>query len=138
MYKENLFITVSLGTKHIDGDSGLIYFKYDFGYEFGIIFPGEGRKYIVGSNQFQKKPLSQQFLHNSAGAIDVPVTHEHTIKKNLMPYQSRKNVFGLKPAICGKITKQSPVEINVDEFHAEAQPLLPKGAVFSTQFVRYD
>lgn len=37
-------LPIFLGTKHIDPDTGLIYFKYDFGYEFGIILPGEGKK----------------------------------------------------------------------------------------------
>ena len=36
-------LVLFIGTKHIDPDSGLIYFKYDFGYEFGIILPGEGK-----------------------------------------------------------------------------------------------
>lgn len=40
----NCLLYVSQGTKHIDPDSGLIYFKYDFGYEFGIILPGEGKR----------------------------------------------------------------------------------------------
>ena len=31
-----------IGSRHIDPDTGLIYFKYDFGYEFGILMPGEG------------------------------------------------------------------------------------------------
>ncbi|XP_054732034.1 uncharacterized protein LOC129240321 isoform X8 [Anastrepha obliqua] len=34
------------GTKCVDPNTGLIYFKYDFGYEFGILFPGEGHKFV--------------------------------------------------------------------------------------------
>ena len=35
---------IKTGTKHIDPDTGLIYFKYDFGYEFGLVLPGEAQK----------------------------------------------------------------------------------------------
>lgn len=31
----------------------MIYFKYDFGYEFGILFPGEGHKFV--SSQWNSK-----------------------------------------------------------------------------------
>lgn len=59
------------GTKHIDPDTGLIYFKYDFGYEFGIVLPGEGKRVATNGNQnykSQRKP----------GDIDVPIAHEFT------------------------------------------------------------
>ncbi|XP_020814330.1 muscle M-line assembly protein unc-89 isoform X5 [Drosophila serrata] len=45
------------GTKCIDPNTGLIYFKYDFGYEFGILFPGEGHKFV-----------SSQWNSNSSGS----------------------------------------------------------------------
>lgn len=41
------------GTKCVDPNTGLIYFKYDFGYEFGILFPGEGHKFV--SSQWNSK-----------------------------------------------------------------------------------
>lgn len=119
-----LWIKLALppGTKHIDPDSGLIYFKYDFGYEFGIIFPGAGRKFIVATNKANKTHLSDRFLHNSAGVIDIPVLHEKTIKKNLLAnsnspvhdiYQLRKNALAAKrqPTV-------PAIEINVDDFHS--------------------
>lgn len=62
------------GTKQIDPDTGLIYFKYDFGYEFGIILPGEGKKTVESSQksiQGQRRPSD----------IDVPIVHEFTEKK---------------------------------------------------------
>ncbi|CAL4122342.1 unnamed protein product [Meganyctiphanes norvegica] len=51
------------GTAHLDPDSGLIYFKYDFGYEFGVILPGEGKK-------VEKRKDS-----NKEEAIPIPVIH---------------------------------------------------------------
>ncbi|XP_054275491.1 muscle M-line assembly protein unc-89 isoform X3 [Macrosteles quadrilineatus] len=62
------------GTKQIDPDTGLIYFKYDFGYEFGIVLPGEQkpgapRKIVSGPSKKEE------------GAIDFPVIHETTQKK---------------------------------------------------------
>ncbi|KAL6428691.1 hypothetical protein ACFW04_007940 [Cataglyphis niger] len=62
------------GTKQIDPDTGLIYFKYDFGYEFGIILPGEGKKTVESS---QKSIQGQR----RASDIDVPIVHEFTEKK---------------------------------------------------------
>lgn len=55
----------SLGTKHIDPDTGLIYFKYDFGYEFGVILPGEAKK-------VEKKPQV-----NGDHSTDIPITVIH-------------------------------------------------------------
>lgn len=55
-----------LGTKHIDPDTGLIYFKYDFGYEFGVILPGEAKK-------LEKK---KEVNGDRSTDIPIPVIHE--------------------------------------------------------------
>ncbi|XP_046754019.1 uncharacterized protein LOC124416756 isoform X6 [Diprion similis] len=62
------------GTKHIDPDTGLIYFKYDFGYEFGVILPGEGKKTVSSA----AKSIRGQ---RRASDIEVPITHEFTTRK---------------------------------------------------------
>lgn len=62
------------GTKQIDPDTGLIYFKYDFGYEFGIILPGEGKKTVESS----KKSIQGK---RRSSDIEVPIIHEFTEKK---------------------------------------------------------
>lgn len=62
------------GTKQIDPDTGLIYFKYDFGYEFGIVLPGEGKRTVESS----KKTIQGQ---RRASDIEVPIVHEFTEKK---------------------------------------------------------
>ena len=62
------------GTKQIDPDTGLVYFKYDFGYEFGIILPGEGKKTVESS----KKMIQGQ---RRSSDIEVPIIHEFTEKK---------------------------------------------------------
>ncbi|XP_063589622.1 titin-like [Penaeus indicus] len=54
------------GTKHIDPDTGLIYFKYDFGYEFGVILPGEAKK-------LEKK---KEVNGDRSTDIPIPVIHE--------------------------------------------------------------
>ncbi|CAG5081160.1 Similar to sls: Titin (Drosophila melanogaster) [Cotesia congregata] len=79
------------GTKHIDPDTGLIYFKYDFGYEFGIVLPGESKKTIASSNktiQGQRRPSD----------IEVPISHEFTNNRQengfthtRTPWQSNNN-----------------------------------------------
>lgn len=115
------------GTKYIDPDSGLIYFKYDFGYEFGIIFPGEGRKFIAGGNKFSNNSnrsaqlsCHNEFIHNSADAINIPVTHEKSIKST----RGNSNDFlqlHKKTAPAGsRLYKPQPrpaIAFNVDEFH---------------------
>lgn len=70
------------GTKHVDPETGLIYFKYDFGYEFGIIFPGESGK--VGEIPIPKKTIIEPPKRYSD--IDMPVYHETTkLAQNSVP-----------------------------------------------------
>lgn len=76
--------TKYLGTKHIDPNTGLIYFKYDFGYEFGIIFPGEGKKIIGGTRHITHDTSlnNNKPFHSSASDINIPVVHERTAAGN--------------------------------------------------------
>ncbi|XP_076636076.1 uncharacterized protein LOC143349064 isoform X2 [Colletes latitarsis] len=62
------------GTKQIDPDTGLIYFKYDFGYEFGIVLPGEGKKTVTSAN----RTIQGQ---RRSSDIEVPIVHEFTTRK---------------------------------------------------------
>lgn len=55
------------GTKHIDPDTGLIYFKYDFGYEFGVLLPGAPQKVDKVESSI-----------GQAGSVELPVLHERT------------------------------------------------------------
>ncbi|XP_024868428.1 muscle M-line assembly protein unc-89-like isoform X5 [Temnothorax curvispinosus] len=82
------------GTKQIDPDTGLIYFKYDFGYEFGIVLPGEGKKTIERS----KKSIQGQ---RRSSDIEVPIIHEFTEKKangfmKKATFLNRQNKIGNK------------------------------------------
>lgn len=75
------FVIQNSGTKHIDPETGLIYFKYDFGYEFGIIFPGEGKRIVGGfrdckSGGLTRNEISGKPSIRQAGDIEVPVLHE--------------------------------------------------------------
>lgn len=69
------FSPVLSGTKHIDPDTGLIYFKYDFGYEFGIVLPGEGGKKSVAYGSKSQGPKVDTGRRES---IDFPIIHETT------------------------------------------------------------
>lgn len=60
----------------MDPDTGLIYFKYDFGYEFGIILPGEGKQ---GEIPVPKKTIIEPPKRSTD--IEMPVYHE-TSKKD--------------------------------------------------------
>lgn len=76
--------------------------------------------------------MSKQFLHNSAGAIDIPVSHEKAIKSNLwkqrnqsfvpdfMPFKNRKKFTG----------KQPTVSFNLNDLTRTRQHLPRKGAFF--------
>lgn len=78
------------GTKCVDPNTGLIYFKYDFGYEFGILFPGEGHKFVTSQWNKSSSTLptaEQQFKGTNrkspyplpAGRdINIPVYHERS------------------------------------------------------------
>nr|XP_029725941.1 muscle M-line assembly protein unc-89-like isoform X7 [Aedes albopictus] len=100
------------GTKHVDPDTGIIYFKYDFGYEFGIIFPGEGHRIVAGTSRSrnqkqltngtaaaaakQKHPLYQSaspFGSSGATSVEVPVIHERTkdYARNCSPMPFRRS-----------------------------------------------
>lgn len=57
----------------MDPSTGLIYFKYDFGYEFGIILPGEGKG---GEIPVPPKTIIQP--PKRTRDIEMPVYHETT------------------------------------------------------------
>ncbi|XP_076758852.1 uncharacterized protein LOC143428086 isoform X1 [Xylocopa sonorina] len=80
------------GTKQIDPDTGLIYFKYDFGYEFGIVLPGEGKKTVSSSN----RTIQGQ---RRASDIEVPIVHEFTTRK--------ENGFAKRSSSTASSTRQS-------------------------------
>ncbi|KAJ8980936.1 hypothetical protein NQ317_000946 [Molorchus minor] len=65
------------GTKHVDPDTGLIYFKYDFGYEFGIVLPGESKQ---GEIPVPKKTVIEP--PKRTVDIEMPVYHEKTQDTN--------------------------------------------------------
>ena len=64
------------GTKHVDPDTGIVYFKYDFGYEFGIIFPGEGKKIVGGIRSDNQQSEKQRIIPPRASDIEMPIIHE--------------------------------------------------------------
>lgn len=87
----SLHLIISLhfiGTKHIDPDTGLIYFKYDFGYEFGVVLPGEGKTDGSSKNKMQVPSKSEK----QVDAIEFPVIHEKTTKHKGPPiFKPKKN-----------------------------------------------
>ena len=58
---------INIGTKHIDPDTGLIYFKYDFGYEFGLVLPGAPQRVDKIESSI-----------GQPGSVELPVLHERT------------------------------------------------------------
>ncbi|KAK4037071.1 hypothetical protein OUZ56_029111 [Daphnia magna] len=79
------------GTKHIDPDTGLIYFKYDFGYEFGLVLPGEPQKVDKIETSIGKE-----------GTIELPVLHEQTVT----PTPPANNPSSTPTVATGEIPKQ--------------------------------
>lgn len=74
------------GTKHVDPNTGIIYFKYDFGYEFGVIF--EDGKKIVGGVRNGSRGGSQEkrILPQRTSDIEVPVLHEKTGRASVVSF----------------------------------------------------
>ncbi|XP_018397085.1 PREDICTED: muscle M-line assembly protein unc-89-like, partial [Cyphomyrmex costatus] len=108
------------GTKRIDPDTGLIYFKYDFGYEFGIILPGEDKKTIESS----KKVIQER---RRSCDTEVPIIHEFTenktngfMKKGTFLNRQIKNKFGNS-----KTVKWEPTSEN-DSSETEDMKILNK------------
>lgn len=83
----NIFHLSPLGTKHIDPDTGLIYFKYDFGYEFGVILPGEAKK-------VEKK---KEVNGDRSTDIPIPVIHEKSDKSCKTEKSSAKTNGHVQP-----------------------------------------
>ncbi|XP_065160451.1 titin-like isoform X4 [Atheta coriaria] len=74
------------GTKHVDPNTGLIYFKYDFGYEFGIVLPGDGKP---GEIPMPKKTIIQPPQRSES--IEMPVYHETSKPEAVTPqFQPKK------------------------------------------------
>ncbi|XP_071443400.1 titin isoform X2 [Hetaerina americana] len=79
------------GTKCIDPDTGLIYFKYDFGYEFGVLLPGEGagmgtKKAVAGAGGTPaSKPRDDDIvvpvIHEKSDVQDSKTTSEKSVSK---------------------------------------------------------
>lgn len=112
------------GTKHIDPDTGLIYFKYDFGYEFGILFPGEGKKFIAGgsdrplpSDRASSVPPSRKPYsgYPATGELSIPVRHERTA--DYASYASETE--SIIPSKHQSPSKRwsLPVQIDIDSLH---------------------
>jgi hypothetical protein len=72
------------GTKHVDPNTGIIYFKYDFGYEFGVIFE-DGRK-VVGGIRNGNQEESKKILSRRTSDIEVPVIHERTGRASVVSF----------------------------------------------------
>ncbi|KAM7355886.1 zormin isoform 2-T2 [Cochliomyia hominivorax] len=95
------------GTKCVDPNTGLIYFKYDFGYEFGILFPGEGHKFVANqwnSSQSSLPPTTSQQLKQTGrkspyplpGGRDliIPVRHERSTTSTPTPFYGKQSGSG--------------------------------------------
>ncbi|XP_024080936.1 titin isoform X2 [Cimex lectularius] len=83
--------TSEKGTKCIDPDTGLIYFKYDFGYEFGVILPGEGgMKGVSGGKPVKSLTPGKRPSEREDGSIEVKVIHE---KSATSQQQQKKHGF---------------------------------------------
>lgn len=68
----------------MDPNTGIIYFKYDFGYEFGVIFE-DGRK-IVGGVRNGKQEEPKRIIQRHTSDIEVPVIHERTGRASVVSF----------------------------------------------------
>lgn len=111
----NIPVTFPPGTKHVDPDTGLIYFKYDFGYEFGIILPGEGKSVEI---PVPKKTIIEP--PKRTFDIEMPVYHEKSTQdtQNAPTPQFKPKKF----VPSGKQPKWEPTsESEMSEYEGEAK-----------------
>ncbi|CAB3388186.1 Hypothetical predicted protein, partial [Cloeon dipterum] len=80
------------GAKQIDPDTGLIYFNYDFGYEFGLVLPGEKRIAKQGGTAAKNKtyPL---LLPDEKDSVEFPIIHERSGSKEDEKYHTLPRAF---------------------------------------------
>jgi len=91
-----------VGTKHIDPDTGLIYFKYDFGYEFGLVLPGEPQKVDK-----LRSSIGQD------GAIELPVLHELSASSKPDPTSTPSTESAYNPIKSNKAKLNTIVSFNI-------------------------
>ncbi|CAG9864548.1 unnamed protein product [Phyllotreta striolata] len=98
------------GTKHVDPDTGLIYFKYDFGYEFGIILPGEGGKAAAG-----KRSAAAVEPPKRTRDIELPVYHEKSGQNRRPSPQFKPKEFAPTGRAANKWEPTSESEVSEGE-----------------------
>ncbi|KRT85808.1 Immunoglobulin, partial [Oryctes borbonicus] len=107
------------GTKHVDPDTGLIYFKYDFGYEFGIVLPGESKS---GEIPVPKKTIIEPPKRSTD--IEMPVYHESSTKPSTNSHQPQFKPKKFTPS--NKNVKWEPTsESEMSEYEGESKKKLP-------------
>lgn len=65
-------------------------------------------------------PTSKRFLHNSAGAIDIPVLHEQKIKQKLWKQRNINDVYDFTRVNDRRNSigyRQPTITFNIDELH---------------------
>lgn len=97
----------------------MIYFKYDFGYEFGILFPGEGRKFVGGSSKIcnggtKSRRSSDKYPLKLNGDIEIPVKHE---RSNTATPTPRIKEVRFDEGSRRRKRYSLPIEINIDRLH---------------------
>ncbi|KMY97029.1 uncharacterized protein Dsimw501_GD17605, isoform E [Drosophila simulans] len=144
------------GTKCVDPNTGLIYFKYDFGYEFGILFPGEGHKFVSsqwnssGNSNSHAKPI-QNGRHSPyplklppGNELVIPVQHERSAQgyssdNEVQRRSQTRNWSTTKPMAPRTVNSQKryslpsghSLDIHLDRLHAQA-PRLPPDQMIRT------
>ncbi|KAL7299328.1 hypothetical protein TKK_0007906 [Trichogramma kaykai] len=102
------------GTKQIDPTTGLVYFKYDFGYEFGIVLSEETKKSEV--NKLQKSVTRKV----SESDIEVPVIHEYDSRqRSSSNISDHQNYHTFPRKSCGKLSKSVKWEPNSESEFSE-------------------
>ncbi|XP_039488858.1 uncharacterized protein LOC120450111 isoform X5 [Drosophila santomea] len=144
------------GTKCVDPNTGLIYFKYDFGYEFGILFPGEGHKFVSsqwnssGNSNSNVMPIkngrhSPYPLKLPPGnELVIPVQHERTAQgyssdNEVQRRSQTRNWSSTRPMAPRTVNSHKryslpsghSLDIHLDRLHAQA-PRLPPDQMIRT------
>lgn len=77
--------------------------------------------------------MAKQFLHNSAGAIDIPVLHEKAIKNNLWKQRNQNELMPLKH----RKKFQPSVSFNLNDTTRIRSNLPRRGALNQLQYFQF-
>lgn len=100
----------------------MIYFKYDFGYEFGLVLPGQPQKVDKIETAIGKE-----------GTIEIPVLHERSVTPSPTPPDASARAAAHEQPVGEQQTKKEVPSFRPKKFHYKAKRWEPTDSELSDQ-----